>query len=106
MLLSSNIPLVSGSELTVDLAGGLWEGREKRDVVSPAIKMRCMNGIIPLSPGSAMEKRRAGRGTPVLRLMLNLRGPKPESAMMKVFVLCRDNLCVEDSGRGGGGEFE
>ena len=39
---------------------------------------------IPLSPGSPIEKRRAGRGTPVLRLMLNLRWPSPCSDMVAV----------------------
>ena len=53
---------------------------------------------IPLRPGSAVEKRRAGRGTPVLRLMLNLRGPKPESSptvpMVAVWQLseCRSEM--------------
>ena len=40
--------------------------------------------FIPFRPGSPIEKRRAGLGTPVLRLMLNLRFAKASAveAMM------------------------
>lgn len=36
-----------------------------------------------------MEKRLAGLGTPVLRLMLNLRGPKPKRLAAMVGSKCQ-----------------
>lgn len=51
-----------------------------RDAKMQRTMQASYDGGIPLRPGSAMEKRRAGRGTPVLRLMLNLREPKPDES--------------------------
>jgi len=61
-------------ELAMDLARRLYQA-QRRDWL-----VKCLyNGriywaeFIPLRLGSPMEKRRHGRGTPVFRLMLNLR---------------------------------
>ena len=73
----------------MDLAGDLWEEEQDTGSAFPDAQMQGTMQVshgegIPLSPGSAVEKRRAGRGTPVLRLMLNLRGPKPEESLPTV----------------------
>lgn len=84
------LPLMSIPELSMNPAGGLWGRGEKRRRLLAAREAKeegeeedtgGREGVgcicVPLSPSSPIEKRRAGLGTPVLRLMLNLRLLKP-----------------------------
>ena len=86
------VPLMGSSKLPMNLAGCLW-GK-----VSIGTGLEALSERVPFTPGSPIEKRLAGLGTPVLRLMLNLRDPKPMPNMLAAAMM-NDQCWAPTGGR-------